>query len=280
MKNLAIITGADGGMGSEITKAVAAAGYYVVMFCRTKTNGEKRKSQIVDATGNPNIEVMEVDLSSMKETAAVTQLIKKKGMLVDLLMNNAGTMSKCFTRTSEGFENTVAVNYLAPFLLTNRLIPLMHNGTRIVNMISCTYAIGRIDDCFFTKGRRGFFFRIPIYSNTKLALWLFTKKLSEQLKEKGIYVNAADPGIVSTEIIRMDMWFDPLTDIFFRPLIRTPRQGADTAIKLLLEKDLYGVTGKMYASGKQKKISAFYNNHPQMELLWEKTKEQLSEYLK
>lgn len=141
MKNLAIITGADGGMGSEITKAVAAAGYYVVMLCRTKTNGEKRKSQIVDATGNPNIEVMEVDLSSMKETAAVTQLIKKKGMLVDLLMNNAGTMSKCFNRTSEGFENTVAVNYLAPFLLTNRLIPLMHNGTRIVNMISCK--IGR-----------------------------------------------------------------------------------------------------------------------------------------
>ena len=78
----------------------------------------------------------------------------------------------------------------------------------------------------------------------------------------------------------MDMWFDPLTDIFFRPLIRTPRQGADTAIKLLLEKDLYGVTGKMYASGKQKKISAFYNNHPQMELLWKKTKEQLTEYLK
>ena len=83
-------------------------------------------------------------------------------------------------------------------------------------MVSCTYAIGKLDfPDFFTKGRKGVFWRIPIYSNTKLALTLFTLKLADELCERGITVNAADPGIVSTDMITMHMWFDPLTDIFF-----------------------------------------------------------------
>lgn len=70
-------------------------------------------------------------------------------------------------------------------------------------------------------------------------------------------MNAADPGIVSTNIIRMDMWFDPLTDLFFRPFIRTPREGAETAIKLLLDKNLEGVSGAMFASCRQRKLKPF-----------------------
>ena len=155
----------------------------------------------------------------------------------------------------------------------------MHKGTRIVSMVSCTYAIGKIGPHFFTHGKEGSFWRIPIYSNTKLALWLFTRKLAEMLKDKGITVNAADPGIVSTNIISMDMWFDPLTDILFRPFIRTPRQGADTAIRLLLAPELEGVTGQMFASGKQRKLKEKYLNHPQAESLWADTEKLLHNYL-
>ena len=119
----------------------------------------------------------------------------------------------------------------------------MGEGTRIVNMVSCTYAIGKLDfPDFFLRGRKGSFWRIPIYSNTKLALLLFTIELAERLRARGITVNAADPGIVSTNIIRMDQWFDPLTDIFFRPFIRTPLQGAATAIGLLLDAEVEGRT--------------------------------------
>ena len=89
----------------------------------------------------------------------------------------------------------------------------MGQGTRIVNMVYCTYSIGKITPEFLIRGKRGSFWRIPVYSNTKLAVWLFTRELSERLKTEGITVNAADPGIGSTNIIRMDMWFDPLTDI-------------------------------------------------------------------
>ncbi len=280
MKNTAIITGADGGMGTEITQAVAQAGYHVIMLCRSAKSGEERKQQIINNIGPAQMEVMEIDLSSMAITAKVAQQIQQKNIKIDLLMNNAGTMSTHFSQTSEGFEQTVAVNYLAPFLLTNLLLPQMHAGSRIVNMVSCTYAIGKIAPCFFEKGRQGSFWRIPIYSNTKLALWLFTKELSKRIEAQGITVNAADPGVVSTNIIRMDMWFDPLTDIFFRPFIRTPRQGADTAIRLLLNEQFEGISGEMFASGKQKHLKPYYHNHPQAISLWNATQERLTKFLR
>ncbi len=278
MKKTAVITGADGGMGSEITKAVAQAGYHVIMVCYTSFKGEERKSRIILDTKNEDIEVVQSDLSSMESVVEAVRKIKSKTQSVDLLMNNAGTMCTHYIRTEDGFEHTVAVNYLAPFLLTNGLLSLMHEGSRVVNMVSCTYAIGKIGPNFFTKGREGTFIRIPIYSNTKLALWLFTRELSERVKDRGITVNAADPGIVSTNIIRMDMWFDPLTDVLFRPFIRTPRQGADTAIHLLLDEKCDGVTGAMFASCKQRKLKDKYLNHPQMKELWEQTEKKLERF--
>ena len=279
MKKTAVITGADGGMGSEITKAVAMAGYHVIMVCYTSFKGEEKKSRIILDTGNEDIEVVQADLSSMESVVDAVDKIKDKTPSVELLMNNAGTMCTHYVRTEDGFEHTVAVNYLAPYLLTRRLLPIMHEGSRIVNMISCTYAIGKIGPHFFTKGREGSFFRIPIYSNTKLALWLFTRELSELVKGRGITVNAADPGIVSTNIIRMDEWFDPLTDIFFRPFIRTPRQGAETAIRLLLDEQFGNLTGRMFASSKEKKVSEKYMHHPQTKELWKMTEQNLGRFL-
>ena len=280
MKKTAVITGADGGMGSEITKAVAMAGYHVIMVCYTSFKGEEKRSRIILDTGNEDIEVVQADLSSMESVLDAVDKIKDKTPSVELLMNNAGTMCTHYVRTEDGFEHTVAVNYLAPYLLTRRrLLPIMHEGSRIVNMISCTYAIGKIGPHFFTKGREGSFFRIPIYSNTKLALWLFTRELSERVKGRGITVNAADPGIVSTNIIRMDEWFDPLTDIFFRPFIRTPRQGAETAIRLLLDEQFGNLTGRMFASSKEKKVSEKYMHHPQTKELWKMTEQNLGRFL-
>lgn len=279
MKKTAVITGADGGMGSEITKAVAMAGYHVIMVCYTSFKGEEKKSRIILDTGNEDIEVVQADLSSMESVVDAVDKIKDKTPSVELLMNNAGTMCTHYVRTEDGFEHTVAVNYLAPYLLTRRLLPIMHEGSRIVNMISCTYAIGKIGPHFFTKGREGSFFRIPIYSNTKLALWLFTREMSERVKGRGITVNAADPGIVSTNIIRMDEWFDPLTDIFFRPFIRTPRQGAETAIRLLLDEQFGNLTGRMFTSSKEKKVSEKYMHHPQTKELWKITEQNLGRFL-
>ena len=101
--------------------------------------------------------------------------------------------------------------------------------------------------------------------------------MAEELKDTGITVNAADPGIVSTNIINMDMWFDPLTDLLFRPFIRTPRQGADMAIRLLLEPKYNNQTGNMYVSNKQRKLKPQYLNHPQKEQLWIETEKKIKD---
>lgn len=243
-KGLAIITGADGGMGAEITRAVALAGYCVVMACYNAEKAEVKRKLLIEETGNADIMVMSIDLSSLASVNAFACRMLERGDRLDLLMNNAGTMETGLHITEDGLERTVSVNYVGHYLLTRKLLPLMGKGSRIVNMVSCTYAIGKLDfPDFFIKGKKGSFWRIPVYSNTKLALTLFTFELSERLKERGVVVNAADPGIVSTDIITMHMWFDPLTDIFFRPFIRTPRQGAATAICLLLDEEAGKRTG-------------------------------------
>ena len=237
-QKLAVITGADGGMGMEITRAVATAGYKVIMACRDPEIAEEKRQLIMRETGNIALEIVPVNLASLSSTASFANELLQRGEVITLLMNNAGTMETRRCITEDGLERTVSVNYVAPYLLTRKLLPLMGEGSRIVNMVSCTYAIGKLDfPDFFLRGKKGAFWRIPIYSNTKLALTLFTIALSKKVKEKGIIVNAADPGIVSTKIITMHMWFDPLTDIFFRTFIRTPRQGAATAISLLLDED-------------------------------------------
>lgn len=270
-RKVAIITGADGGMGREITRAVAAAGYYVIMACRDAIAALPVKQKIEKDIPSSGIEIMEADFTSLTSVSTLANKLLIRQLPITLLMNNAGTMCTHLQHTEDELEKTVSVNYVAAYLLTRKLLPLMGEGSRIVNMISCTYAIGRIDKEFFTNGRKGAFLRIPIYSNTKLALTLFTLKLAEQLKSKGITVNAADPGIVSTNIITMHQWFDPLTDIFFRPFIRTPLQGASTAIKLLLSEEIAGETGGVYASCKRKKLAQRIVNHPQKRQLWEDT---------
>lgn len=277
MKKTAVITGADGDMGSEITRAVALQGYHVVMVCHTRAKGEKRRDDIIYVTRNVSIEVVECDLSSLSSVVAATDNLLKRIKSVDLLMNNAAVITTHQSVTDDGIEHMVATNYVGPYLFTRRLVPLMHGGSRIVNMLSCTFRNGKITPDFFTHGRSGRFNRIAIYSNTKLAMWLFTRRLSALLLPRGISVNAADPGIVSTKMLRMKKWFDPLTDILFRPFIRTIRQGADTAERLLLGADYEGLTGCMFRSGKECRLKNKYLYHPQTKQLWDDTERLIRE---
>ena len=280
MKKLAIITGADGGMGTEITREVAKAGYRVIMACYNLEKAEAKRELLVKETRNPDVEVRYINLADLSTVAAFADCVLKEGAPVALLMNNAGTMETQRNITVDGIERTVSVNYVGPYLLTRKLLPLMGEGSRVINMVSCTYAIGRLDfPYFFEQGCKGSFWRIPIYSNTKFALTLFTLHLADLAKEQGIVVNCADPGIVSTDIITMHMWFDPLTDLIFRPFIRTPRQGADTAIRLLLGEEEGKRTGTLNLSGKPKCLSEKYTKHPQMHELWNRTETIVKKWL-
>ncbi len=277
---VAIITGADGGMGFEETRAVAEAGYHTIMACYCPKQAAPKCEQLIRETGNKNIEVIGIDLANLQSVRQFADRIMARFNHIDLLMNNAGTMETGRHITVDGLERTVSVNYVGPYLLTRLLLPLMGTGTRIVNMASCVYCLGTLDfPEFFEKGRKGSFWRIPVYSNTKLAITLFTLELARRVKDKDITVNAADPGVVSTGIIRMQMFFDPITDLVFRPCIRTPRQGADTAIHLLLDKEAEGQTGTFNRSRRIINLGHKYTSHPQMEELWQKTEEIVSPFL-
>ena len=273
MKKLAIITGADGCMGSEIARAVAIEGYHVIMASRNIERAREKRKWIISESGNEDVEIIPIDLASLKTVRAFAEEIFKREAPVALLMNNSGMMEQQGrTVTEDGMERTIQVNYAGHYLLSRLLVPKMERGSRIVSMTSLTYKWGRIDfPTFFDSGCRGSYWRIFPYFNSKLAVTLFTIKLARELKDKGITVNCADPGIVATDIIYFKMWFDRLTRVLFAPYIRTPRQGAATAIHLLLSPEVEGQTGTFNISCHIKKLKKKYTQSPLLEKLWAET---------
>ncbi|MBQ3908962.1 MAG: SDR family NAD(P)-dependent oxidoreductase, partial [Bacteroidaceae bacterium] len=127
---LAIITGADGGMGYEETRAVAQAGYHVIMACYCPKRALPKCEKLRAETGNPDIEVMGIDLANLALVRSFALEVRRRFSHLDLLMNNAGTMETGYHYTVDGLERTIQVNYVGPFLLTHLLLPLMDRGSR------------------------------------------------------------------------------------------------------------------------------------------------------
>ncbi|MCQ2285380.1 MAG: SDR family NAD(P)-dependent oxidoreductase [Bacteroidales bacterium] len=273
---LAIITGANGSMGQEEVRAVSKAGFQVIMACRELDKARPTYEKLKSELSNP-IELMHLDLASYKIIKQFVDEVKSQYEHIDLLLNNAGTLCHFPQQTEDGIEYTTGVNYLGHYILTNMLLPLMGEGTRVVNMVSCTYHIGEIDEKIFQPLTDKDFNRFTPYSNSKKALFYFTIDAAEAWKEKGIRVNCADPGIVSTNIIRMgNKVVDKLCDIFYRPLIKTPAKGASTMLHLALSDETKEVTGQCFRERKQTKLSEKVVNSPQRELLRKLTAEVLT----
>ena len=269
---LAIITGASGGMGQEEVRSVSKAGYEIIMACHVMEKAlpvyEKLKAEL----GTP-ITLMHLDLASFEAIRKFVEEVKAKYNHIDLLLNNAGTLCHSPQQTAENIERTVGVNYLGHYLLTNALLPLMGDGTRIVNMVSLTYKYGKITENLFNPVAPKDFNRFTVYSDSKLAFFYFTLDAAEAWRARGIHVNCADPGIVSTNIIRMDnKVVDTLCDIFFRPLIKTPAQGAATMLYLALSDKTEDLSGECFKNCKKTKPKTSIVNNPQRELLRKMTK--------
>ena len=118
-RKLAVITGADGGMGTEITRAVACAGYDVIMACYSSSKAETKCRELVKETGNEKIEVWQIDLASLSSVRAFADRMLRQKTPVALLMNNAGTMETGLHITEDGLERTVSVNYVGCLLYTS-----------------------------------------------------------------------------------------------------------------------------------------------------------------
>lgn len=264
-----IVTGATGGMGSEAVRALAKQGRSVIMACRDLEKGEAVKKRILEEAPSADLTLMQVDLSSLKSVVEFVETIKNQKIPLGGLFNNAGAINRHFALTEDGFERTLAVNYVAPYLLTRRLLPLFTEDAHIVNMVSLTRFIAKLDRGFFKKGEKDFR-QLGAYSDSKLALLLFTIALSQRV---GFHVNMADPGVVNTGILRMNRWFDPLADVLFRPFCKSPEKGVMPAVNALNTNENLNY----FNGSKNSEVPHRYMSNPNIEWLWETTEQLLQD---
>jgi NAD(P)-dependent dehydrogenase (short-subunit alcohol dehydrogenase family) len=277
MKKIAVITGADGDMGREITKAVAKAGYTTVMACFPSQHAEQVHTNIQKETKG-EIVLLPLNLAVPDSIFGFVDQINRDFGKIDLFINNAGVLYPKKKDLDEKWDYTTMVNYFGHYLLTTKLLPLLNDGARIVNVVSLTYRYGKIYPQMFECGRNSWVQQVKNYSNSKLALLYFTLDLAEQLKERNITANCSDPGIVGTKLIAMNSgFFDKICDVFARPFMKSPKGGAKTAIYLALNENVGKISGGYFKNSKKIPVIKHFLNNSGRELLRELTKNLLQE---
>lgn len=245
---LYIVTGTTGSIGAEIARSIAAEGKSLVLACRNMSRAEVQRAELIRTTGNNDIHCVCLELDSFKGVTEFCDEIGKMRRRVAALVNNAGVMSRKSVSTACGYEQDFQVNTLSTALLSLKLLPFMDVGSSIVFTTSVTRNVWRLSDKFPEEPSFG---QLSTYGRSKRALTMFAVSLAEKMKERGIRVNCADPGVVDTGMIAMGRWFDPLADIFFRPFISSPTKGASSAIFAMKSEK----TGNIYYHDKEIKPS-------------------------
>jgi NAD(P)-dependent dehydrogenase (short-subunit alcohol dehydrogenase family) len=265
-----LITGAGRGIGRETARGLARAGARVVMACTSMEKTRPVCEAIKKETGNSSIDLMQLDLASPASIREFAAGFSRMYPRLDVLINNAGVFSMKRLETPEGFEQTVAVNYLGHFLLTCLLLPVIRQtpGARIINVSSDAYSQGRIDisDFHLQKNYSG----IKAYGASKFALMLFTLELAERLKDTGITVNVVHPGTVPTGIWQLwpGTWHQGLIDRLMGLFASTPAQAARTSIYLATSAAVQGITGAYFAKEKQMDLAPKCRDIPLRKELW------------
>ena len=275
--NPVIITGATGGIGKELVRMLAIDKIPMILACRDIHKAETLRSQYPYA----QIRIQELDLSSLESIEKFATSIE--GIKISALINNAGIIASQFELTKDGCEMNAAVNYFGVWALTNRLINSIESDGSIINIVSCTVKVCSVDDYFVEQSYKyetGLSYnRLKRYGESKRALLLSSAEMASRFND--IRVIAVDPGIVNTNIITMKKWFDPLANIFFRPFIKSPKQGALPIYRALNDNCL--LNGKLIiykGSQYRKEIELSDKELLLSKTLWEKTENKLSIYNK
>jgi len=260
-----VITGATSGLGRSTAHQLARKGAFVVIIARSKSKANEVVKEIIKEGGKAQFIIS--DLSSMKDTKEAAESIAKVVDRLDVLINNAGAYFPKYIQTSEGFESTLALNYLSPFLLTNLLLELMeqtasvYKEARIINISSIMHK-GPInwDDFNYKESTYN---SNSAYYQSKHLLTSFTYYLSKKLKETGIAVNCIHPGFVKTALAQSDYPF-PMNLIV--PIVgfligESPAKAADTPVWLA-------------SSNKVKDINGEYVHHRKVKKSWPPTRDE------
>ena len=273
-KSQVIVTGATGSIGGAAVKSLLDKDIPVIMACRNIKKAASQRDVLIKQFPHSEIEIIELELNSLNSIKTFADIIKNQGFKVNKLFNNAGIICRDFSVNEDGYETTVAVNYVGPMYLAKLMIPLMDDGFNIVNTVSVTRGVSKLDECFFDLDKKKFS-QLGTYGKAKYALFLSSLTLSENIKNGS--VNLTDPGVVDSNMISMHRWFDPLADILFRPFCKSPEKGAIPAINALMTTDEVQQIGNviLFSGNKSKVVSMKHYDNPIREWLWKETEARL-----
>ncbi len=245
-----LITGGTSGIGKAAAVALAAMGADVVVSGRDPERGGLALQEIRAHSTGGSVGLILADLAVQAEVRRLAEEFRERHDRLDVLINNAGLVQSTRTETPDGIETTLAVNHLAPFLLTNLLLDLLKKSapSRVVTVSSEAHRWGSIDfDDLQSKSEyQGF----PVYGMTKLANIMFTYEIAERLEGTGVTATCMHPGAVNTRFGTNNRGPAALLFRAFKPFMRSPEQGADTLIHLAFSREVEGVSGKYYSDRK------------------------------
>lgn len=273
-KSQVIVTGATGSIGGAAVKSLLDKDIPVIMACRNIKKAASQRDVLIKQFPHSEIEIIELELNSLNSIKTFADIIKNQGFKVNKLFNNAGIICRDFSVNEDGYETTVAVNYVGPMYLAKLMIPLMDDGFNIVNTVSVTRGVSKLDECFFDLDKKKFS-QLGTYGKAKYALFLSSLTLSENIKNGS--VNLTDPGVVDSNMISMHRWFDPLADILFRPFCKSPEKGAIPAVNALMTTDEVQQIDNviLFSGNKSKVVSMKHYDNPIREWLWKETEARL-----
>jgi NAD(P)-dependent dehydrogenase (short-subunit alcohol dehydrogenase family) len=272
-----LITGATSGIGKETAWALGNLGARISFTGRHREKDLKVQEELRRETGNQDIHFYDCDLASFASITAFTAEFRKSYKSLDILINNAGIWNSKKVLSRDEIENHLAVNHLAPFLMTSQLLPLLKSPTsaRIINLTSGIHFRGRLDldDLEFDKRK---WRSIDAYTQSKLCNILFTKSMARSLADTNISINCIAPGWVNTGLFRDA---GPFVKISASLMAMSPVKAARGLVHMATAGELENVSGEYFAGMKIRKSSSASYNEQLADKLWKKSKEYLKDYI-
>jgi retinol dehydrogenase-13 len=266
----ALVTGANSGLGKAVATALAKGGARVFMLCRDAGRGAEARAEIVSAAGHDRVELLVCDLASQAAIRAAADEVHRRTDVLHLLVNNAGTAFTERRLTEDGVERALAVNHLAPFLLTGLLLDLLRAGApaRVVNVGT---KIDTAMDFTDLNWERRPYRMMAAYGESKLGNLHFTRELARRLADSGITVNCVFPGVFLSNLGGTDGAQSPALKLFARAFgwaLPKPERAAERVLHLLLAEEVAGLSGGYFGDRKQIKVPAQVDDRAANAELW------------
>jgi len=264
-----VVTGATSGIGLETAVGLARLGAAVSLVARDRAKGELALEKVRAVSGGPSHRLFVADLASLAQVRRVAGEIADALPRLEVLINNAGAVHMTRKVTEDGFEMTLAVNHLAPFLLTNLLLARLRASapSRVITVASEAHrsALLRFDDLQAQRDYSG----LAVYARSKLANILFANELARQVDREQVTSNSLHPGVIATQFGQNDPgWFHWLVKLG-RPFLARPERGARTTLYLAAAPEVDSLTGRYFKNARETRPSRAALDPAAQRRLWE-----------